>query len=86
MKNLTVKLNSASSKETFYAMNNFGSLVLTSSKKEAEKQENPPVFAKIEVYSDSVFPTQEEMDEHYRNCAINALINNKMIDKHENVI
>ena len=86
MKKITVKLNSETGRQTFYAMANHKQLMLTASKKEAYNKMSPPVIAKIEVHSDSVFATTKQMNEHYRSCAINALKKEGIIDEFENVI
>jgi len=83
MKTLIVRINSASAKQTFYAASNFGQLLLTASKKEAFSNKFPPLIAKVEIYSDSVFSTVEDMKQHYRNSAINALKKEGIINEFE---
>ena len=85
MKKITVKLNSETGRQTFYAMANHKPLMLTGSKKEAYNKMSPPVIAKIEVHSDSVFATTKQMNEHYRSCAINALKEANIIDTNEQI-
>jgi len=86
MKTLTVKLNSETGRQTFYALANHKQLMLTGSKKEAYNKMSPPIIAKIEVHSDSVFATTQQMITHYRSCAVNALKEANIIDEFENVL
>ena len=85
MKKITVKLNSETGKQTFYVMANHKQLMLTASKKEAYNKMSPPIVAKIEIYSDSVFSSVEDMNKNYRKCAINALKEANIIDAYEQI-